>query len=113
MQTYIPCVCVSSVSEINFANHLIKVKHNKKWFRVGSNVCFFRRCGCFWGVLWWFGVVLGVLGGLGCFGVIRWTVGFLRRNLAACPLDVIGNREPIDSRKLVTSKCVGKPGTII
>ena len=25
----------------------------------------------------------------------------------------IGNREPIDSRKLVTSKCVGKPGTII
>ena len=25
----------------------------------------------------------------------------------------IGNREPIGSRKLVTSKCVGKPGTII
>ena len=24
-----------------------------------------------------------------------------------------GNREPIGSRKLVTSKCVGKPGTII
>ena len=25
----------------------------------------------------------------------------------------IGNREPIGSRNLVTSKCVGKPGTII
>ena len=25
----------------------------------------------------------------------------------------LGNREPIGSRKLVTSKCVGKPGTII
>ena len=28
---------------------------------------FFRRCGCFWGVLWWFGVVLGVLVWFGVF----------------------------------------------